>query len=100
MGFGGGSGGSSSIAGASDAALSNPAAADVLSYDDAVNKWKNASLPPSQVIVRWTGTAWPARLSGAAFGVLFLSTNDPNAPAPADVNLATGDVWRRHPDAV
>ena len=60
----------------------------------------DTSLVIKQTIVRWTGTAWPARPTGAAFGVLFLSTNDKNAPAPNDVNLMSGDVWRRHPEAV
>jgi hypothetical protein len=102
MGFGGG-GGSSSIAGSSDVALNSLANTQVLTYDSPSSKWKNAAVPTvanAQVTVRWSGSAWPARPIGSAFGVLFLSTNDASAPAPADVNLLAGDVWRRHPDAV
>lgn len=51
-------------------------------------------------VVRWSGTDWPARPAGATWGVLFLSTNDEDATAPSDINLATGDIWQRHPDAV
>jgi hypothetical protein len=40
MGFGGGSG-SSSISGASDAAMSNPANGDVVTYNSTLNKWQN-----------------------------------------------------------
>jgi len=47
MGFGSGGGGSSSISGASDAALNNPQTSQVLTYDTVTAKWKNASLPVS-----------------------------------------------------
>ncbi len=43
MGFGGSSGGGGSIAGSSDAALNNPANNQVLTYDSAAAKWKNAA---------------------------------------------------------
>ena len=100
MGFGGsGSGGGSggSIAGGSDVALNNPATDNVLSYDGASAKWKNTTN-----IIRYNTTTntWPARPAGATWGILYLSTNSANAPAPTDANLVAGDRWQRHPDAV
>lgn len=63
----------------------------------------NAKIDASaaQVVVRYnTATSsWPARPAGALWGVLFLSTNDQNAAAPSDANLAAGDRWLRHPNA-
>lgn len=54
------------------------------------------------VVVRWNALSnrWANRPTAAEFGVVFLSTNDPHATAPSDRHLLTGDVWRRHPDAV
>lgn len=43
MGFGGGSSGSGTIGGASDAALNNPTNNDILTYDSGTSKWKNAT---------------------------------------------------------
>ena len=103
MGFGGSSGGSGSLSGSSDVALSNPVNQEVLAYDAASSKWKNAAgAAGAQVVVRWNSTTnqWSARPSSAAFGVLFLSTNDVNATPPTDINLLSGDIWRRHPNAV
>ncbi len=60
----------------------------------------NAIQTDAQVTVRWSGSAWGSRPASAPFGVLFLSTNDANATAPSDINLASGDIWRRHPNAV
>ena len=53
------------------------------------------------VVVRWNAKirSWGRRPADADFGVVFLSTNDADATAPTDVNVQTGDVWRRHPDA-
>jgi len=53
------------------------------------------------VVVRWNADMrlWARRPADADFGVVFLSTNDANATPPTDVNVKTGDVWRRHPDA-
>jgi len=167
MGFGGTSGGSSSIAMATDVALSSPTDAQVLTYDGTTAKWKNATssasgtitadqvietasnkvmtaaertklggiatgatanssdatllnranhtgtqtiatvttlqteLDTREVVVRWNASTstWAARPSAAAFGAIFLSTNDPAATTPTDVNKQVGDVWRRHPDA-
>lgn len=52
-------------------------------------------------IVRWNAAAhtWAPRPPAAEFGVVFLSTNDPNATPPSDQHMQAGDVWRRHPDA-
>jgi hypothetical protein len=60
-----------------------------------------AELDTREVIVRWNSSthAWAARPITAAFGVIFLSTNDPAATAPTDTNKQVGDLWRRHPDA-
>jgi hypothetical protein len=54
------------------------------------------------VVVRWNSKAsrWASRPAKAEFGVVFLSTNDAAATAPKDPHMQTGDVWRRHPDAV
>lgn len=95
---GGGSGGSGSIASSADVALSQPDDGHGMVYDSAVSKWSNIGV---EVVLRWndsTGT-WPARPTLAPFGIIFLSTNDPAATAPAHANLRVGDVWRRHPDA-
>lgn len=53
-------------------------------------------------VVRWNSKLhrWAARPIGAAFGAVFLSTNDPDANAPDDPNELAGDVWRRAPGAV
>ncbi len=45
MGFGGGSGGSSSIAGAADVALSSPANNQQLQYNASTSKWQNGPAP-------------------------------------------------------
>lgn len=57
---------------------------------------------PGTVVVRWNAKLkkWAARPADADFGVVFLSTNDPDATAPTDPRVQAGDVWRRHPDAV
>lgn len=54
----------------------------------------------NQIVVRWDGTSWGTRPVGAEWGVTFLSTNDAAAPAPTDISLAIGDIWKRHPNAV
>ena len=107
---------SGSIASASDAALSNPADDQVLTYSQAAGKWVNqtttvatvsglqaaldtkAAHDETIVTVRWTGSAWPDRPESAPFGVMFLSTNDPEAPAPDSGELQPGDIWQRYPD--
>lgn len=60
-----------------------------------------ASEQAGTTIVRWDDKRrrWAPRPPKADFGVVFLSTNDPDAPPPRDVNCRAGDVWRRHPDA-
>lgn len=81
---------------------------DILMFDNASGEWVSAAvketgaLDDREAVVRWdsdTGT-WGTRSLTDPFGVVFLSTNDPDAPAPNDPNLQIGDVWRRHPDAV
>jgi len=99
MGFGGSGsgGGSGSIAGNTDVALNNPLSDNVLSYDSVSAKWKNTT-----TVIRFNSgnNTWPARPTGATWGILYLSTNSASAPAPTDANLAAGDRWQRHPDAV
>jgi hypothetical protein len=53
-------------------------------------------------VVRWDAAAsqWPKRPAGAAYGVIFLSTNDPAAPAPSDPTQMVGDEWHRHPGSM
>ena len=60
-----------------------------------------AELAVRELIIRWDSTsrAWPPRPAAYGFGALFLSTNDPTAPAPPASGLLVGDVWRRHPNA-
>lgn len=60
-----------------------------------------------QKVVRWnsagvisTSGVWDVRVASDLFGVLFLSTNDPLAPAPNDPSLRVGDRWARHTSAV
>lgn len=96
-----GSGGGGSIAGSSDVSLDSVQNNQVLTYDTPSSKWQNkAGLDNKVDIVRWTGASWPSRPADAPFGVLFISTNDPSAPAPNDDQLQSGDVWRRHWEAV
>jgi len=61
-----------------------------------------AKKPAETIVVRWNSSRrmWAARPKDADFGVVFLSTNDPDASAPNHKNVQAGDVWRRHPDAV
>ena len=120
-------GAGSNLSGASDVFLSNTASNDLLKYNTSTSKWNNgqlsktnvglanvdntsdankpistatqAALDTRQSIVRWSGTAWGSRPSGAQFGVIFLSTNDAAAPAPPVTGLQVGDIWRKHPEA-
>lgn len=52
--------------------------------------------PPDWVF--WADGEWGSRSVDAPFAV-FISTHDVAATAPNDLNLASGDVWLRHPDA-
>lgn len=67
MGFNPGGGGSGSISGSSDVALSNVADSQVLSYDSASSKWVNASPPTG-------GTATPPGM--VFFDSYFSGAND------------------------
>jgi len=64
----------------------------------------HAGSSPDQggVIVRWDALTcqWGKRPAGAAYGVIFLSTNDPRAPAPTDPAQLAGDEWHRHPESL
>jgi hypothetical protein len=81
---------------ASAATLAAPVISRALGHNGAD---ENAA---TTVVVRWNTSfnRWASRPAKAEFGVVFLSTNDANATAPKDPHMQTGDVWRRHPDAV
>lgn len=103
MTFGVGGGGSQSISGSSDVALSSPQDAQILSYDGAVQKWKNTqanSNPWAYGLyprVVWSGSAWPSRASALPGGytgpVEYWSATDTAATSPTD--RVVGDIWTR-----
>jgi len=78
------------------------AASAVLVAPSLANAAPVAQAPTETVVVRWNAKlrTWAARPASAEFGVVFLSTNDPEATPPGDPNVQSGDVWRRHPDAM
>lgn len=78
------------------------AATAVLVAPSLANAAPSAQAPTETVVVRWNAKTrrWAARPAQADFGVVFLSTNDPDATPPGDRHIQAGDVWRRHPDAV
>ena len=107
MGFGGSGGGSGSIAGSSDVALSSPANDQVLTYDSTSAKWVNkaaaggtggsvtiADLPAGSVVyARYnTGTSsWPARpTSRTDIMVHWVGGDDSTPPSGAIANV---DIW-------
>ena len=51
------------------------------------------------VRVRWDTQRrrWSQRPAVPGSRILFVSTDDPTAPQPRDFDLASGDVWWRHP---
>lgn len=99
MTFGGSGGGSSSIAGSSDVALSNPANNEVLAYDSGVQKWKNAAsagagggVPSTYALgrVRYN-SGWPVtRPSGYAY--IDWIKSGPSDPDPASGLMVAGDT--------
>jgi len=95
MGFGGsGSGGSSSISGSSDAALSNPQQSDVLAYNATTSKWTNSSTPSGGGngyvrYVYYTGSSWPARPGGIET-VVWVGGTSSTPPVQA---TETFDMW-------
>lgn len=77
MGFGGSSGGGGTIAGSGDVALNNPNNSEILSYDSAVSKWKNApasgsstwaSITNKPAVIAAGATAAAARTAIGAVG--------------------------------
>jgi len=80
MSFGGGSGGGGSIAGSTDVALSSPVDGQVLTYNAALGKWKNAGV---------VGGSFP----GAVYFDTFFagSTDDQKIAAMNTYNSAQGD---------
>jgi len=108
MGFGGNSGGSSSIASSTDVALNSLANNQVLTYDSTLSKWKNAAasggsgggpvtiadLPASSVVYARYNTStntWPARpTSRNDIMVHWVGGGDSNPPTEA---LNGVDLW-------
>ncbi|MDB5163236.1 MAG: hypothetical protein JWO54_147 [Candidatus Saccharibacteria bacterium] len=92
MGFGSGGSGGSSVAGSNDVALSNPANTEVLSYDSATSKWKNAAtITPASLDLKaplespaFTGT--PTGITKAHVG---LGSVDNTSDAAKPVSTAT-----------
>lgn len=106
MGFGGGSGGGSSVAGSSDVALSSPTNNDVLTYDSTSSKWKNAiggsgggavtvaNLPAGSVLYARYITAsstWPARPTSRSDIMVHWIGGDESHPPSAAINGV--DLW-------
>lgn len=88
MSFGGG-GGSSSISGSTDVALSNPSTGQVLGYNGTIGKWQNVATVSQSVVKAvcvYSGSAYPARPSGYG-SVEFIGPVDPGAAAQ------TNDTW-------
>ncbi len=73
MGFGGSGGGSNSLSTSSDVALSNPANNEVLAYDTANSKWKNASV-------------------GGAGAILFVDMDDSEYNPPSTMPSGTKQI--------
>lgn len=101
MGYGGSGGGSSSIAGSSDVALSSPSDSQVLTYDSGTAKWTNAdaqggsvpsyaNLPAgSTITVAKSGGSWPARPTSRNDIVVQWKGPD---PSPSIVESGTGGM--------
>jgi hypothetical protein len=53
------------------------------------------------VRVRWDSQRriWSQRPAVRGSLILFISTDDPTAPQPGDFDMASGDVWWRHPSS-
>ena len=94
MGVGGaGSGGSGSISGSTDAALSNPQQSQVLAYNASTSKWTNSA--PSGGgngyvrYVYYTGSSWPSRPAGIET-VIWVGGTSASPPVEA---TETFDMW-------
>ncbi len=90
MGFGGG-GGNGSISGASDAALNSPANNQVLTYDSAVSKWKNATIATGAglselLVIKYSGGSYPALPASKPAGVNLILFKGPDQPTSLNVN--------------
>lgn len=102
MGFnpGGGSGGATNVSGLTDVSLNNPANTQVLSYDSAIAKWKNAAssgssptlanLPSGVTItVMKSSGSWPARPTSRTDIIVQWKGPD---PSPSIVSSGTGGM--------
>lgn len=86
------------LAGLTDVSTVGVTDGQILVYDFDTGRWVVTD-PRGDHTCRWDGIVWEPRNPAWLYGVLFLSTNDPTAPAPDDPNLKIGDRWGRHPDA-
>lgn len=88
MGFGGSGGGSGSVSGSSDVALSSPVTDQVLTYDGTTSKWKNkvASIPPNGVLYSTDPSTRP--IADTTKVVIFICATQPTAMVNNDVWLA------------
>lgn len=88
MGFGGSSGGSGSVSGSSDVALSAPATDQVLTYDGTTSKWKNkaaaSGVPANGVLYSTNPDVRPT--ADTTKVVLFICSTQPTA-------MVNNDVW-------
>jgi hypothetical protein len=63
---------------------------------------KPAGGPRTSPVRLWWDTRlkrWPQRPEVTGSLILFDSTSDATAPQPRDFDLASGDVWWRHPSS-
>lgn len=94
MGFGGSSGGgSSTVSGLNDVALSNPANSEILTFDTTSQKWKNAGLSAgtSEVLVwRYVSGAYPTLPTTKPTGIKYLLALGPVQPTNVPTWVGTG----------
>ena len=89
MGFGGSSGGSSALSGASDVALNNPADTHVLSYDSSTTKWSNASTAAvSKVAINAQTASYTLVLADAGKAVEITASGATNVTIPNNSSIA------------
>lgn len=85
MGFGGGSGGSSAISGATDVALDNPIDTQVLSYDVSTTKWRNS---PSRMLISSQTSSYTLVADDAGKAVEVNASGATNVTIPTNASVA------------
>ena len=89
MGFGGSSGGSSALSGATDVALNNPLDTHVLSFDSATTKWSNASSASiARIAINAQTASYTLVLADAGKAVEITSTSATNVTIPNNSTVA------------